>query len=164
MTLRARHALATTLFLLFIQPAFATLAIDALNPSVTQSTIQQTICVAGYTATVRPPSSYTNVVKKSLLVLAGIPLSAIHDYELDHIIPLAIGGHPSNSRNLMLQPWEGENGAHRKDRLEVKLQCLVCTGQLTLSQAQTEIADNWQSAYHRHALTKCHRPRNGSTQ
>ena len=45
-----------------------------------------------------------------------------HRFELDHIIPLALGGHPRNSRNLMLQVWSGHDGAKRKDRLEVKLQ------------------------------------------
>lgn len=44
------------------------------------------------------------------------------NFELDHTIPLALGGHPRNLNNLMLQPWEGHDGAKRKDRLEVKLQ------------------------------------------
>lgn len=34
------------------------------NPAVTQENIQDTICVNGWTATVRPPSSYTNTLKK----------------------------------------------------------------------------------------------------
>jgi len=33
------------------------------NPAVTQSTIGSTICVSGWTATVRPPTSYTNPLK-----------------------------------------------------------------------------------------------------
>lgn len=33
---------------------------EALNPDVHQETIQQTICVPGYTALVRPSTSYTN--------------------------------------------------------------------------------------------------------
>src|ERR1700686_2489678 len=35
----------------------------ALNPAVTQATIATTICVSGWTATVRPPSSYTSSLK-----------------------------------------------------------------------------------------------------
>src|SRR5262249_9192536 len=35
----------------------------ATNPDVTQSTIGQTICVSGWTQTVRPPTSYTNPLK-----------------------------------------------------------------------------------------------------
>ena len=34
------------------------------NPDVTQSTIDSTICVSGWTSTVRPPTSYTNPLKE----------------------------------------------------------------------------------------------------
>ena len=34
-----------------------------LKPDVTQDTIDSTICVSGWTATVRPPTSYTNALK-----------------------------------------------------------------------------------------------------
>jgi len=44
--------------------------------------------------------------------------------------------------NLQLQPWGRENDAKRKDRIEVKLQCLVFTGQVSLGDAQREIANN----------------------
>src|SRR3954464_6160885 len=37
------------------------------DPRVTQDNIQTTICVSGYTATVRPTSGYTNRVKKEQL-------------------------------------------------------------------------------------------------
>src|SRR5664279_936918 len=35
----------------------------AMDPKVTQDNIDQTICVSGYTKTVRPPVSYTNSLK-----------------------------------------------------------------------------------------------------
>src|SRR5947209_1950760 len=35
----------------------------AIDPRVTQANIRTTICVSGYTATVRPPVSYTNALK-----------------------------------------------------------------------------------------------------
>jgi hypothetical protein len=35
---------------------------------VTQATISKTICVKGWTATIRPPTSYTNALKKAQLV------------------------------------------------------------------------------------------------
>lgn len=34
------------------------------------------------------------------------------------------------------------------DRLEVKMQCLVCVGQVTLEEAQQAIYSDWQAAYH----------------
>ena len=129
----------------------------ALNLDVTQRSIGQTICVSGYTRTVRPSTSYTIGVKLKLLREAGLDENQRSKFELDHIIPLALGGHPRNLNNLMLQRWEGPTGAKKKDRLEVKLQCLVCTGQVELSEAQQSIYTDWTKAYHDFALVKCHR-------
>lgn len=81
-------------------PAFSTG--EALNPDVTQETIATTICTSYYTNTVRPTTSYTNKMKGQLLDHAGIDRSLAHEYTLDHIIPLALGGHPSDPDNLQL--------------------------------------------------------------
>lgn len=121
--------------------------IEALNPDVHQDTIQQTICVAGYTASVRPSTTYTNGVKLKLLREHALPASAASEYELDHRIPLALGGHPRNLQNLMLQPWDGKNGAKAKDRLERSLQRLVCSGKVLLDDARKAIYVDWQGAY-----------------
>jgi len=134
-------------------------AMPVLNPDVRQTTIDQTICVPGFTRQVRPSTSYTNGVKRKLLRDAGIEPSRISDFELDHIVPLALGGHPRRLENLMLQPWEGADGAKRKDRLEVKLQCLVCARQVPLAEAQQSIYTDWPAAYHRYAKVKCQRKR-----
>jgi len=117
----------------------------ALNPDVTEATVSQTICVAGYTRTVRPATSYTNGVKAKLLQEAGFEVSRMGDFELDHIVPLALGGHPRKLSNLELQPWAGEHGAWRKDVLEVRMHNLVCEGELTLTEAQACIAQDWEA-------------------
>jgi len=116
-----------------------------LNPDVTEDTVRQTICAPGYTKTVRPSSSFSNGVKAKLLRDAGLDESHIGDYELDHIVPLALGGHPRKLANLTLQPWDGEHGAKRKDLLERRLQILVCRGDLGLNEAQTCIAEDWEA-------------------
>jgi len=117
----------------------------ALNPDVDEDTIDKTICVSGYTKSVRPATSYTNGVKKKLMREAGIDTVRIGDFELDHIVPLTLGGHPRKLSNLMLQPWEGEHGAKSKDILEVRLQSLVCHGTLDLTDAQVCIARDWEA-------------------
>ena len=117
----------------------------ALNPDVTGDTIARTICVSGYTKSVRPGTSFTNGVKAKLIREAGIEPSHMGDYELDHLVPLAVGGHPRKLSNLMLQPWYGENSAAEKDKLEVRLQHLVCTHRINLEAAQHCIAENWKS-------------------
>ena len=77
----------------------------SLNHDVTPETIASTICVSGYTAMVRPASVYTNGVKLKLLQASGQDASTASTYELDHIVPLALGGHPRALDNLQLQPW-----------------------------------------------------------
>src|ERR1017187_1359095 len=116
-----------------------------LNSDVTEDTIRQTICVPGYTKTVRPSSSFTSEVKAKLLREAGLDESLMSSYELDHIVPLALGGHPRKLANLTLQRWEGQHGAMRKDMLERRLQILVCRGELKLNEAQACIAEDWEA-------------------
>ena len=127
-----------------------TVPTEALNPDVRQATIQQTVCVAGYTASVRPSTSYTNGIKARLLREQGLPVADAAAYELDHIIPLALGGHPRNLANLALQPWEGENSAKTKDRLERRLQILVCADKVPLDMARRDIYVDWQAAFRKY--------------
>lgn len=105
-----------------------------LNPQVTQANIHRTICVPRWTKTVRPPTSYTTPLKRRL-VPRGRRLA---EYELDHWIPLALGGAPRDRRNLVLQPWPQ---AKRKDLLERQLQVAVCQGRVTLVDAQVRISE-----------------------
>lgn len=117
---------------------------EVLNPDVRSDTLSATICMVGYTKTVRPATSYTNGVKKKLLREQGLDfMEHKKEYELDHIIPLTLGGHPRNIHNLMLQKWEGEDGAKVKDKLEVRLSKMVCKGKISLTAAQTCIWKDW---------------------
>ncbi|TFW07273.1 hypothetical protein E4K72_09080 [Oxalobacteraceae bacterium OM1] len=125
-------------------PAFAQIPDEVLNHDVTQHTIMQTICVSGYTKEVRPATSYTNGVKRLLMKRQGIDWSRAGELELDHKIPLALGGHPRNPHNLMLQPWGGKDGARVKDKLEVRLKRMVCNGSMPLAMAQACIWDDWR--------------------
>lgn len=119
----------------------------ALNPDVTQATIGLTICLAGWTATVRPATSYTNGVKAKLLREHGLHPSDADRFELDHLVPLALGGHPRSVENLWLQSWTGEWSARRKDQLEVRLKNMVCSGAHPLAEARRAIAADWHAAW-----------------
>lgn len=118
----------------------------ATNPDVTESNIQTTICVHGWTKTIRPPASYTNRLKLEQMRERGISGSP-SDFEEDHVISLEIGGHPSDPKNLWPEHWSEPWGAHRKDVVETKLKRLVCSHQITLAEAQKAISDNWMAAY-----------------
>lgn len=64
----------------------------AINPVVTQANIHATICVRGWTKTVRPPEDYTYRLKREQLRAWDYVDQQTRDYEEDHLIPLALGG------------------------------------------------------------------------
>src|SRR5262249_61913498 len=103
-----------------------------VNPDVTQANIRDTVCKHGWTRTVRPPTSYTNALKAKQLQEYGLhgPLSA---YQEDHLISLELGGNPTDPRNLWPEPYPR---AARVDVIENELNASVCTGALTLAEAQ----------------------------
>jgi len=120
----------------------------ATNPDVTQSTIGSTICVSGWTATVRPPTSYTTPLKIQQIAEYGYSDTNTADYEEDHLIPLELGGAPRDPHNLWPEPRNGASGttASSKDSVENRLKSDVCAGRVTLSAARKAIAKNWTTA------------------
>jgi len=117
-----------------------------LNPDVTQDTIDSTICVSGWTATVRPSSSYTTALKKMQIVEYGYTDTSTSDYEEDHFVPLELGGSPKSELNLWPEPEYGTKTAANKDTVENKLKRAVCAGTVTLTDAQDAIMSDWTTA------------------
>jgi hypothetical protein len=76
----------------------------ALNPDVTQATIRSTICVSGWTKTVRPPASYTDHLKRQQKIAYGEANVPDSQLEEDHLIALGIGGAPRDPANLWPNP------------------------------------------------------------
>jgi len=113
------------------------------NPNVTQANIQQTICVSGFTQTIRPPVSFTNNLKVQQIAQYGYADINLHDYEEDHLISLELGGAPADPKNLWPEPGGSPNP---KDHIENLCHKKVCDGEITLATAQHEIATNWQNA------------------
>ncbi|MCX7164795.1 MAG: hypothetical protein NTV11_00790 [Rhodocyclales bacterium] len=124
----------------------------AIDTSVTQESIRRTVCVKGYTKTVRPPAHYTNALKKHQIRQYGYDDRNPKDYEEDHLIALAIGGHPTDERNLWPQPRKSEWGADKKDQLEFVLYKMVCNGEIKLADAQREMAHDWISAWKQYVV------------
>lgn len=123
------------------------------NPNVNQSNIATTVCVSGWTKTIRPAASYTNKLKAQQLA-TGVYMSLLgmSAFEEDHLISLEIGGNPTDLKNLWPQHWSAPWGAHQKDQLENYLKRAVCTGKMTLAQAQKEVSTDWIAAYKLHGL------------
>lgn len=103
-----------------------------LNPDVRQETIKQTICIQGWTRTVRPPTDYTSELKVRQMRAYGLT-GAPAGYQEDHLISLELGGHPTDPRNLWPEP---RPHAEEVDRVENELNRLVCSGRITLTEAQ----------------------------
>lgn len=123
----------------------------ALNPDVKQSNIKRTICVSGWTKTVRPPTSYTNKLKTQGIEDYGLKDKTLGLYEEDHLIPLAVGGSPRSPKNLWPEPYKGKWGARVKDKLERFLQRRVCDGTYRLSTARRAFRD-WKEAFKHYGL------------
>ena len=105
------------------------------------------LCRYGYTASVR------NVpldVKRTVYRRYGISRHAPGQFEVDHLIPLAVGG-SNDERNLWPQ---AAPGYHRKDRIEADLARAVCARRVSLADAQHAIASDWTTAMRRLGLDR----------
>ena len=117
-----------------------------VNPVLTEAVI----CASGFTT--RPYRNVPRELKKDVFESYGIancpPCGK--DYEVDHLIPLEVGG-SNDITNLWpqayaTQPWN----ARVKDCLEDRLHELVCAGKVPLQEAQQAISSNWIDAYHKY--------------
>jgi hypothetical protein len=100
---------------------------------VTEANIHQTICVPGWTRTIRPPESYTSRLKREQIAQWHLSGSS-RDYEEDHLISLEVGGAPRSPRNLWPQPWR--QARRDDDGIEARLHREVCDGSMDLRAAQ----------------------------
>jgi hypothetical protein len=117
-----------------------------LTPGATVEVSLSALCAPGYAATVRHvPAS----AKRAVYTEYGITASRPGEYEVDHLISLELGG--SNEignlwpQSYVTKPWN----AHVKDKLENRLHALVCSGTITLAEAQHLIAEDWITEYRR---------------
>jgi hypothetical protein len=67
-------------------------------------------------------------------------------FEVDHLIPLELGG-DNVVENLWAEAASPKPGFHEKDKVENYLHKQVCSGALTLDEAQREIATDWLSVW-----------------
>lgn len=145
----------------------------AVNPAVTQANIGSTICVKGWTGTVRPPVSYTSVIKTNMMGTGTFTATyngqtysyrgygvggSQADAEEDHNLPLEAGGAPADPRNLWPEPGgtahsplsiEGVSAnSLTKDGFENWSRAQICSGKITLSEGQSYfLGGKWFEAY-----------------
>jgi len=114
------------------------------------------------------PGAYYNGLTTSVICAAGfrtgpirnVPVSEKHEVEvaygmrpaaygstleIDHIVSLELGG-SNDVANLFP---ERAPGYHAKDKLENRMHDMVCSGQISLTAAQHQIAADWKALYRR---------------
>jgi hypothetical protein len=123
----------------------------ATDPDITPDNVQENICNPNWsTRSIRPPVNYTNRLKVDQIREYAEADTNPKDYEEDHLIPLELGGNLNDPRNLWPEPYSTsipDGGAHFKDKVESYLHKQVCDGELSLDQAQQEIASDWYRVY-----------------
>ena len=118
----------------------------ALNADVTQENLQQTVCVVGWTDSIRPSKSYIRKLRREQMRELGQPGTA--SYHEDHIVPLCAGGHPSDARNLWPQRLRGKWNDNDKSQLERSVCRRLSRCDITLDAAQAIfLAPNWREEW-----------------
>ena len=145
------HPITSSVFMVMITAtsAFAAdpiLPDPALTPGAVLTTDVATICQPGYSRRVRHTSGQ---LKHQVYVAYGIDRNA-GQYEIDHLIPLGVGG-ADTRKNLWpesrdTKPWN----AGVKDQLENYLHVEVCAGRIAVPDAQKAIAADWIAAYRKY--------------
>ena len=115
-----------------------------LTPGATLPVTEKEVCVPGYAGRVRNVPQF---VKNKAYQIYGITSRKPGQYEIDHLISLQLGGSNEISnlwpQSYVTLPWN----AHVKDKLENKLHSLVCSGKMTLKEAQDKISGDWTKSY-----------------
>jgi hypothetical protein len=124
-----------------------------LTPGAVATTDVKLVCSPGYASNVRPRGALWKSLKAEAYARYGIPpghrsdidAAGVHHpaYQVDHLIPLEIGGDPTSLENIWPQPTVE---AEIKDHVENKLHELVCSGQMPIGVAQQRVRDNWTTA------------------
>jgi hypothetical protein len=115
----------------------------ACTPGSVMSTDADAVCRSGYASSVRDVSQRE---REQVYAEYGITGQSMGQYQVDHLVPPSLGG-SNDIANLWPQPASPAPGFEAKDALENYLQDQVCSGQMTLADAQRAIATNWEAAY-----------------
>jgi hypothetical protein len=120
-----------------------------ITPGVVRTTNIGEVCNEGSTRELR---HWSRDRDDHIIAEYGLPGGAHPQYEVDHLIPLCLGGADSDA-NLWPQPRrsiEPTWNAERKDELEARMCSLACSSVLYAAAAQKEIADDWTEAWRKY--------------
>lgn len=101
------------------------------------------VCISGYSSSVRDVSES---LKNQVYAAYGIINRSPGQYEVDHFIPLELGG-SNDITNLFPEAASPKPGFHEKDKVENYLHDQVCNGSIDLQLAQAMIREDWVKVY-----------------
>jgi hypothetical protein len=122
----------------------------AIDPEVTEANIKESICKSSHftwTEGHAPPVSFLESIAQEQIQQYGYSDTNIKHYQMDHLIPLSLGGHPTDPKNIWPQALIAKWSARRKDYLEEVMHAKVCKGEIGLKEAQDLFRTNWIEAY-----------------
>lgn len=116
-----------------------------LTPGEIVSASLPDVCAADFPTetTITVPAS----LQRRVFARYGLTHPSPQNFQVDFLITPDLGG-AMTMRNLWPEPYGAIKwNAHVKDRLEMKLKTMVCSGTLDLATAQRDLATNWIAAY-----------------
>jgi hypothetical protein len=115
----------------------------SVRDDVDPAHLELTVCKPGWSDTIRPSTTETNRVKTFAMGAYGVPPELRSRTELDHDIPLSMGG-SSHVTNLWPEVSTRPVGFRNdKDDVEDHVRAAVCHHRVTWRAAITALADDW---------------------
>jgi len=124
------------------------LAPGVVSSKVTQANISETICSPKWVAKAKPARRYTDTLKKQQIRAWEYTDRTLKNYVEDHVVPLELGGHPTDPGNLWPQSTKLRWNAATKDKLEEYVNREVCAGRMTLKEGQSVFRKGWVEVFH----------------
>lgn len=131
------------LLVLSISAVAQNLPNKTLTPGDVASTDVNEVCSKGYSPQHR---NVSYALRQKVFAEYGLTKHRKGRYEIDHLIPLSLGG-SNDIKNLWPQSYRRKQNALKKDALELTLRSMVCDHKVDLKTAQHDITDNWIKAY-----------------
>ncbi len=118
-----------------------------VNHKVKAGTIKQTICRPSWVKSAQPSARTLASQKSRLVKHARYGADVAKNFDVDHRIPIEVGGDARDPKNLWLQPLNIQWNALVKNKLETYVQTEVCAGRMKLADGQAIFQRDWVDVF-----------------
>lgn len=121
----------------------------SLTPGDVITTDKKLVCMTGFSKMIRRT---TYDMKKRTYRAYEIRNTKAN--KIDHLVPLSLGG-ADTMENIWPSDFNADHHtADDKDRLELKIRKLVCSGKLSVQKGQRLFINDWHTAYDKYCPTR----------